>query len=155
MILILIIILIICGIMLYKNRKKEEKKNNILILIVFLNNLFILALYCILDPTIGFGDLWIYLNTLNGWDNIWGVIVFLLINIIVLTLSKKLSKKKSILAVGIIIYFLLIFFTPARVFEGHEHIYESYINSNGEKVPYERIEDYIVYYNCYNIRIYK
>lgn len=150
-ILILIIILVICGVMLYKNKKKEEKKNNILILIVFLNNLFILALYCILDPTIGFGDLWIYLPVLNGWDNIWGIIIFLLVNITTLILSKKISGKKVMLVIGIFIYFLLIFFTPARILEGHTHVFEEHEGT----VPYERIEEYKIYYNCYNIKIYE
>lgn len=149
MIIILIPILVICGIIFYfmkKNDLLKSKEINILTLIILINIILILFL--------GF------IPSLRE-INLWGICIFILIHILMLICSKKISKKRISLFIGIIFYFFVIFITPIYKCEDHEHIFnksETHITTlNGTeiKMPSEEIKEYIIYYNCYDIKLLK
>ncbi len=150
MIIVLISIMLAFVILYYFIMKKEvqkDKEKNLVMLIVLTNVL--------LSIIMGF---WV---TLLKEKNLLGIGIFILINVLVLIFSKKLSQKKITLIISLIIYFLIIFITPVYELEGHEHIFdydnmETIIVAGKEmEFPKEKIKHYVRYYNCYNIRIFE
>ena len=151
MIWFLSIILIVIYITIYvilnnKNINRKNDKNQILKIIVVIN----IIVVCLLQIILPFArDI-----------NLYGLIIFLLVNIIVLFLSKKLSKSKYIFIVTIVAYFIIVCIIPLYKFENHRHIFNhdkmytmQMLNGEQMEFPEEIIEEYTIYYNCYNIKL--
>lgn len=65
---------------------------------------------------------------------------------IIFLCNKNIVKNKTVKVVIMILYFLLMFALPAYKFEDHEHIFTD---------NHEQINEYVDYYNCYGIKIYR
>jgi hypothetical protein len=147
MIILLLIVLILVGIGICRKIKKAniEKNNKILKIIVVINIIVI----CILKIILPFVN----------YINIYGLVILVLINIIVFILSKKLSINKITLIITLAVYFILSCFVPLYKFDEHIHTYDydniittQLLDGTQIEDPLERIEEYTIYYNCYNIK---
>ena len=85
--------------------------------------------------------------------------VLVLLNICVIALCfTTILKNKKIITLLIVLYFIIMMVIPAFKFENHSHYYnlaKLITNQNGNIVPYEEIREYIEYYNCYGIKLYR
>ena len=148
MLLALLPVVVIFGVLIYKNEKnKTNTERNFLMLIIEIN--ILLAIFLIFMPN------------LHGL-NLWGIGVFILVNIVMLIFSKKINKTKIGLIIGIIIYFVIMLIIPVYVDYGHEHIMDResiriFTTPTGKKLefPDEKIRKYIIYYNCYKIKLFE
>lgn len=147
MILFIILILVIVGLIFYNIMKKNDKKLNILTIFIILNIIVMLGLQTL--P---------YVHDIN----LVGIVILVLTNIVILLLSNKLSKNKISLIISILVYLIIMFATPVYKFKDHEHIFDhnnvmNMTMSDGtvKEFPTETIREYIMYYDIYNIRLYK
>ena len=125
----LILICVVLGVLkVKKNNIFESKEGNqikILNSIIGINIFITVLLFFILPFKYGI--------------NIWGLVIFILINIIFLFLvNGNLVKNYIIFSIFLVLYLAIMFLVPVYENEGYELGY--YANS---------------YYNCYNIRIYR
>ena len=81
--------------------------------------------------------------------NLWGIAILILVNLLILIFNKQICKNKITLSISIIIYFIIMFINPVYEMEEHEHNFEP----NEYEAPTEIIEEYVTYYNCYNIKL--
>ena len=128
--------MVIYGINFHFVKKKEILKigKNISLLNICINIALILS------------SLNIYIIvTANEIPLLWGICIFILVNIVIFIVIQKISKR-TMLIIVVIVYFLVIFMIPIYKYEGHEHIFEG----RGEV-----IQEYKAYYNVYGIRILK
>ncbi len=146
-IILIVICIIIYVIMKNKNAKTGKNDKNQILKIIVVINIIVVCLLQIILP---------FARNIN----LYGLIIFLLVNIIVLFLSKKLSKSKYIFIVTIVAYFIMVCIIPLYKFEDHRHIFNhdkmyTMQMSNGEQMefPEEIIEEYTIYYNCYKIKL--
>lgn len=112
--------------------EQENKKLNLLAKIIIFNIVFTVLIGIIL--------------TMVHETNLTGIVIFVLVNIIMLLLSKLLSKKKIILVFSVMVYFIIIFITPVYKVQDHEHVFYD---------DAETIYEYTIYYNPYYLKINK
>lgn len=147
MIIILVMIFMASyAIRINKHSNSESNKNKILKIIIAIN----IMLICILKITSFF----------TNYINIYGFIIFVFVNAIILVFSEKLSKNKINFIITIIVYFTLISVIPVYKFENHKHVFNKEKMNKLElfdgkqiELPEEKIEEYTAYYNCYNIKL--
>lgn len=128
------IIIVVVGIIVFATNKVEQKEKKIGLCLVIINIVLIAFFRFIWPGASKYAEIIIFF-----WINI-------IINIILLIVffnKKIMIGIKSIVAI-IIIYFLLMIFIPTYRLEDHEH---TFINGN------ESIQEYIDYYDCYGIKL--
>jgi len=146
-----LLILMVVGVMFYiivkcKN-ENANNKNKLLKIIITIN----IVVVCILNIILPF------VREINSY----GLIAFILVNILLFFFSDKINNKKSIFMVTVAAYFIIMCIIPVYKFEDHRHTFEhnKTITSqlpDGTEItsPLEKIEKYTVYYNCYSVKLF-
>lgn len=120
-----------------ENDLKRTKKRNIWKYIIVLN-ICIVCFITLVLPGIG--------GHITNPLIIFMVLLIISVIAIVLLFNKKIANNIISTISVLFVYFLIMFVIPVYKFENHEHVF----NNN-----HETIREYIDYYNCYLMKIYK